>query len=77
MASNIEDIIIGEHEVATRLGVSVALVRRWRQRNEGPRTIKYDRAVRYRLSDIIEFRDAHIRETVISRTSKNLGVAND
>ena len=71
------EIIINEHEVAVRLGVSVALVRRWRQRNEGPRTIKYDRAVRYRLSDVIKYRDAHIRETVDSHISKTPEVAND
>lgn len=58
-----QDIIIGEHEAATRLGVSVALVRRWRQRNEGPRAIKYDRAVRYRLSDVIEHRKSRLTAT--------------
>jgi predicted DNA-binding transcriptional regulator AlpA len=41
-----------ERQVAARLHVSVALVRRWRQTGEGPTYRKIGRAVRYESNDV-------------------------
>lgn len=47
-----------EHEVAERLGLSVATLRAWRLKRRGPRYVRFGRAVRYLASDIERFVDA-------------------
>jgi len=47
-----------EHEVAMRLGLSVATLRAWRLKRKGPRFIRFGRAVRYLEADIERFVDA-------------------
>jgi predicted DNA-binding transcriptional regulator AlpA len=42
--------LLNEHEVARIVGLSVATVRRWRLRRQGPRFIKIGTSVRYDLS---------------------------
>jgi excisionase family DNA binding protein len=44
-----------EHEVAHRLGLSVATLRAWRLRRKGPRFVRFGRAVRYLTSDVDGF----------------------
>jgi len=44
-----------EHEVARRLGLSVATLRAWRVRRKGPRFVRFGRAVRYLSADIDRF----------------------
>lgn len=44
-----------EHEVAERLGLSVATLRAWRQKNRGPRYVRFGRAVRYLPGDLQSF----------------------
>ena len=46
-----------EHEVAQRLGLSVATLRAWRLKRRGPRYVRFGRAVRYLASDIERFVD--------------------
>ena len=41
-----------EHEVAHRLGLSVATLRAWRGKRKGPRFVRFGRAVRYLSADI-------------------------
>ena len=47
-----------EHEVAERLGLSVATLRAWRLKRRGPRYVRFGRAVRYLATDIERFVDA-------------------
>jgi predicted DNA-binding transcriptional regulator AlpA len=47
-----------EHEVALRLGLSVATLRAWRLKRKGPRFVRFGRAVRYLEADIERFVDA-------------------
>jgi predicted DNA-binding transcriptional regulator AlpA len=47
-----------EHEVALRLGLSVATLRAWRLKRKGPRFVRFGRAVRYMDADIERFVDA-------------------
>ena len=47
--------LLTEKEVAGRLAVSLALVRRWRLRGCGPRYIKIGALVRYRPEDVESF----------------------
>ena len=44
-----------EREVARRLGLSVATLRAWRVRRQGPRYVRFGRAVRYLATDIERF----------------------
>ena len=49
--------LLNDHEVAARVGVSVATVRRWRQLGTGPLYMKIGALVRYRPRDIQEWLD--------------------
>ena len=44
-----------EREVADQLGLSVATLRAWRHRGQGPRFLRLGRAVRYLAADIEDF----------------------
>jgi predicted DNA-binding transcriptional regulator AlpA len=44
-----------EREVAGLLGLSVATLRAWRHRGEGPRFLRLGRAVRYLPADVEDF----------------------
>lgn len=44
-----------EREVADRLSLSVATLRAWRHRGQGPRFLRLGRAVRYLPADLEEF----------------------
>jgi predicted DNA-binding transcriptional regulator AlpA len=58
--SPIEDLeLLNEHDVAKRLKVSVATVRRWRLIKKGPRYVKLcGSSVRYRPADLILYLDS-------------------
>ena len=47
-----------EHEVAARLGLSVATLRAWRLKRKGPRFVRFGRAVRYLPGDLDQFVEA-------------------
>ena len=46
------DRLLNERDVAARLGLSVATLRRWRLVRQGPKWLKLGSAVRYRPADI-------------------------
>ncbi len=50
--------LLNDHEVAARVGVSVATVRRWRQLGTGPLYLKIGALARYRLQDIHDWLDS-------------------
>ncbi|MCC6366870.1 MAG: helix-turn-helix domain-containing protein [Bryobacterales bacterium] len=50
--------LLNDHEVAARVGVSVATVRRWRQLGTGPLYLKIGALVWYRLQSIQEWLDS-------------------
>ena len=47
-----------EHEVAVRLGLSVAPLRAWRLKRKGPRFVRFGRALRYLPDDLDRFVEA-------------------
>jgi hypothetical protein len=48
-------VLIDEHEAATRLGLSVKTLRRWRWSRRGPAWVKVGAAVRYAPEDLSAF----------------------
>ena len=44
-----------EHEVASRLGLSVTTLRAWRLKSKGPSFVRFGRAVRYLEGDLQRF----------------------
>jgi hypothetical protein len=53
-----EDRCLPEKPAATVLGVSVALLRKWRRTGGGPLYVRLGKLVRYRLSDLQRFVDS-------------------
>ena len=51
--------IVTEKEAAPIVGMSVAWLQRKRWEGGGPPYVKYDRAVRYRMEDLIAWVEAH------------------
>jgi hypothetical protein len=51
--------VLNEYGAAFVVGVSADLLKKWRQRNQGPNYIQYgkDGPVRYELNDLLAFRD--------------------
>ncbi len=49
------DRALREQEVAEWLGLSIATLRAWRRRGQGPRFVKFGRAVRYMVGDVEQF----------------------
>ena len=45
-------------ETSAVLGHSPVTLQQWRQRGEGPRFFRLGRSIRYRLGDVLSFRDA-------------------
>jgi helix-turn-helix protein len=50
-------VAVRETDAARLIGVSVAALRRWRREKRGPRFLKLERCVRYRLADLNAFLD--------------------
>lgn len=50
--------LLTEHDLAQRLHVSLASLRRWRLERRGPRFIKVSSLVRYRPEDVDEWLSA-------------------
>lgn len=53
------DRLLTTHEAATKLGRHPMVLSDWRRKGYGPRYVKHIRSVRYRLSDLEEWIDAH------------------
>lgn len=61
---------VTETEAAEILGVARRTLQDWRFRGVGPRYLAYSsRAVRYRLSDLEEWMDAHVRTSTSEPTA--------
>ncbi|SEG44224.1 Helix-turn-helix domain-containing protein [Thermomonospora echinospora] len=48
-------------DLAARLGISVGAVYQMNRRRTGPQYLKIGRRVRYKLTDVIEWENAHYR----------------
>ena len=59
--------LMNEHEVAAKLGLKVATLRRWRWAGRGPPYIKIGSAVRYQPPDIDALIDAGRRTSTSDR----------
>lgn len=55
--------LLNEHEAASRLGLAVATLRRWRWSGHGPRFAKIGRAVRYDPVELRAYIDAQTRRS--------------
>ncbi len=53
--------LLDEYQLAERLNVSVALLRKWRRQGKGPPYLKLGTLVRYRLEDAELWLDAFTR----------------
>jgi excisionase family DNA binding protein len=51
--------LITSQQLAEVLGIPLATVYQWRMRGTGPRAIKVGKHVRYRVSDVADWLDAH------------------
>ncbi len=49
------DRALREQEIAEWLGLSIATLRAWRRRGQGPRFVKFGRSVRYMVGDVEQF----------------------
>jgi hypothetical protein len=56
-----DDPVVDAIDGAVILGVKVATLKKWRQRNQGPDFIQYGQhgPVRYRVRALMEFRESH------------------
>jgi len=70
--SNQHSQALTEHEVAQRLGLSVATLRAWRLKGKGPRFVRFGRAVRYLVADIERFVEASVVEQTKHADDSNL-----
>jgi predicted DNA-binding transcriptional regulator AlpA len=59
--------LLNENQVAQRLGVSIATVRRWRGHNAGPRFRKIGASVRYAADDLKAWLEAQPSGGAIDR----------
>ncbi|MFN0171529.1 MAG: helix-turn-helix transcriptional regulator [Bryobacteraceae bacterium] len=50
--------LLTEHDIARITGLSVATVRRWRLRKQGPEFLKIGAAVRYKPSSVMAYLDS-------------------
>jgi predicted DNA-binding transcriptional regulator AlpA len=50
--NNALDTLLNEHQVARHLNISVGTIRRYRLLNRGPKYLKLNAAVRYKVSDL-------------------------
>lgn len=55
---------LDSYGVADLLGVKVGTVRSWRKRGLGPPWYKFEGIVRYRLEDVVVYRDGARQETL-------------
>lgn len=53
--------LLGERDIATILGLSLATIRRWRVLEKGPPFLKLGASVRYRREDFHDWVEKHIR----------------
>jgi Helix-turn-helix domain len=53
---------LDSYAVADMLDVSVHTVRSWRKRHLGPPYFKFEGVIRYRLDDVVAYRDRGRRE---------------
>lgn len=60
------DRALTEREVSDLLGLSVATLRAWRHRGQGPRFLRLGRAVRYLPSDLEDF----VRVSAVDASTK-------
>ena len=67
------DIItqINQREVAQLLGVSERTLEKWRRTGDGPPYIAISRrCIRYRLADLRDWQDQHVRRSTAEATSE-------
>lgn len=60
--------LLNEKQAAPIVGMSRAWLQRKRWEGGGPPYIKYDRAVRYRMEDLLAWVDAHAGRNSTSQT---------
>jgi len=65
----VPETMLSTRDVAALLGVPEATLRYWRYRDQGPRSFRVGRAVRYRCADVLAWLDAQIAATERGATS--------
>lgn len=54
-------------EVAHRFGVTTGSIERWRRLGTGPRFLKLQSKVRYRIEDLVRFEEEQLRKSTAER----------
>lgn len=54
------DAVVDTYGAQQYIGASVGTLRNWRSQGRGPRYIRYGRAIRYRVSDLNKYVEAHM-----------------
>jgi predicted DNA-binding transcriptional regulator AlpA len=54
------DRLLDEKEAAQLLSLSPSTVRGWRSRGEGPQFVRFERAIRYRRTDLLKYAAEHV-----------------
>lgn len=62
-----------QHELARRWVISPRTLERWRWTGEGPRYLKLNGRIAYRLSDVEAFEEARLHESTTTRRSEGAG----
>lgn len=62
---------INQREVAQLLGVAERTLEKWRRTGEGPPFISISRrCIRYRIADLRDWQDQHVRRSTAETTSE-------
>jgi predicted DNA-binding transcriptional regulator AlpA len=64
MEEVMEKQIVNERQAAQYLGLSVKTLQAWRWRGTGPRYVKMNKAVRYRLGDLDAFTESNVVDPI-------------
>jgi predicted DNA-binding transcriptional regulator AlpA len=66
MPPKVVDDLLTPEETAEKLRIKVRTLKDWRVQGRGPRAMRYGNFVRYKVSDVQEWIDAHVEG--VSRT---------
>ena len=70
VSSSAEECLLNEHDLARRLRISVATVRRWRLLRQGPEYVKLGGSVRYKPETILLWVESCATGEVLNNSGK-------
>ena len=77
MSNNINERWLSRRELADRLGLPVKTLAQWASKGAGPRYARMGRHVRYRVSDVVEWEAAQLKDrckaVLVGRSERDPG----